>query len=389
MKKKVLVGLLLAIFLAGVVARPSLATSVVDDYVIVSGVSYSPGDEILEKRTENSKTTYVGNGRYSLRIFMGAIHYKNNYSSPSELWKDIDTTIVNGVVTKAPFILTVDTAQKSVYILNRKDLSECTLQLTGLLFGQSHTPMGVSTPVIEGNTVTWRDVATDTDLVLIVENNQVRFQRVLKSDKAPNTSIFSVVETGKSYLIYRAYNAQGLPIEFVANREGSVLTEKVNLSKIEPVEYPIRIDPTWQVGTSTDDAFRRLTSSYFSLTINSNRAGAFQTDFYQEGSGMRFTAIAIPNAAIIDNAYLLFRCVEGDANTVVRSRISAENVDDAPTFADSASAFDSRWANRTAARVDWDNIPPWSADEEGPDTTSPEIKTVIQEIVDRGGWVSG
>jgi len=72
--------------------------------------------------------------------------------------------------------------------------------------------------------------------------------------------------------------------------------------------------------------------------------------------------------------------------TTVNSRISAEDVDDAATFSSDSSAFDARWAARTTARVDWDNIGAWTLNT---DYNSPDIKTVIQEIVDRAGWASG
>ncbi|GAI81538.1 unnamed protein product, partial [marine sediment metagenome] len=51
-----------------------------------------------------------------------------------------------------------------------------------------------------------------------------------------------------------------------------------------------------------------------------------------------------------------------------------------------AAAFSARWDNRTAARVDWDDIPGWT---QNVDYNSPEIKPVIQEIVNRPGWAEG
>jgi hypothetical protein len=115
-------------------------------------------------------------------------------------------------------------------------------------------------------------------------------------------------------------------------------------------------------------------------------AGALTETTYQYGEGMRFTNITIPNAPIIDSAHLPLRAYASRNGTVVNTRISAEDVDDAITFADDAAAFDTRWAARTTARVNWDAIPAWTVDT---DYDSPEIKTVIQEIVDREGWASG
>jgi len=101
---------------------------------------------------------------------------------------------------------------------------------------------------------------------------------------------------------------------------------------------------------------------------------------------MRFTNITIPPGATIVHAYLTLRASSNKTGTICNTRISAEDIDDAPTFADGGAAFDARWANRTTARVDWDAIPAWTLNT---DYNSPEIKTVIQEIIDREGWVSG
>ncbi len=141
-----------------------------------------------------------------------------------------------------------------------------------------------------------------------------------------------------------------------------------------------------QVVASTDDTFRRLHTSYWALTFAHCYAGGQSTVNWQNGSGMRFLNITIPPDSVIDSAKLTLRCSAAAAGVVVNTRISAENIDDAPTFADDAAAFDTRWANRTANRVDWDAIAEWVLNS---DYDSPDIKDVIQEIVDRPGWVSG
>jgi hypothetical protein len=101
---------------------------------------------------------------------------------------------------------------------------------------------------------------------------------------------------------------------------------------------------------------------------------------------MRFTNVTIPPGSVITAAYLTLRARLSESGTACLTRISAEDVDDAPTFADDLAVFITRWNARTAARVNWDNIPNWTADT---NYNSPEIKTVIQEIVDRAGWASG
>lgn len=154
--------------------------------------------------------------------------------------------------------------------------------------------------------------------------------------------------------------------------------------------FPIDIDPTLdvQVGASTDDARRRLSTAYWAdaLTTIAFDVGSAGTNNEKYGSGGRFTNVTIPQGSTIDLAYLTIRCRSATSGTTVNSYISAEDVDNPATFADDATAFDNRYAARTTAQVAWDNIAAWTLDV---DYNSPEIKTVIQEIVDRAGWASG
>lgn len=146
---------------------------------------------------------------------------------------------------------------------------------------------------------------------------------------------------------------------------------------------------TVEISVTEAVGYRRLTPDYWALSTASIPAGCHDSSNYEYGSGMRFQSIAVPQGATIDTAYIIFKGRAADAGANCLTRISAEDVDDAAAIADDKAAFDTRWAARTTSRVDWDNIPAWSIDESGADTTSPEIKTVIKEIVDRGGWASG
>lgn len=146
-----------------------------------------------------------------------------------------------------------------------------------------------------------------------------------------------------------------------------------------------------QIASASDSALRRLTGNggpppQFSLTWGELRAGASGLYWYQGGMGLRFRNVLLDNTMTITAAYLRIVSYSGNTTTEAKTRISAEDVDDAPTFADNAGAFDARWANRTTARVDWDDIASWVNEVE---YDSPSIISVIQEIVTRGGWASG
>lgn len=143
---------------------------------------------------------------------------------------------------------------------------------------------------------------------------------------------------------------------------------------------------TRQVGASSDDCYNSEVGHDWSLTSAIILAGYSDSSWNRYGGGMRFTNITIPKGATINQAYLTLRASYFNNKEVVNTRISAEDVDDAVTFADDRDAFIARWNARTAARVDWDAIPAWTTNG---DYDSAEIKTVIKEIVDREGWNSG
>jgi len=148
---------------------------------------------------------------------------------------------------------------------------------------------------------------------------------------------------------------------------------------------------TWTVGASSDDCRVRVDDSAglpyvwtnIDLTQTDHPAGhhAAWTDYL--GAGARFTGINIPNGATIVSAYLKLDARSDESATPVNTRIYGEDADNAVTFTNVVN-YNER--ARTTAQVDWDAIPAWTADVT---YTSPNIGTIIKEIVDRGAWSSG
>ena len=208
-------------------------------------------EEIVAQRRENSKTFNLGGSRRGLEISAGAIHYKNNYADNEEQWKEIDTTIVDGRITKAPYILTIDIANKSIHVKNKKDGAECTLTLNGLKTNGITTALASVTPTTKGNTVTWKDIATDTDLVIEADSGRVRaFKRIIKSANAPNGAEFDIVEKGKPMLSVGGVDADGMPVEVTKQIADGKLTEIVDFTD---KKFPIEIDPDITVQPPSKD----------------------------------------------------------------------------------------------------------------------------------------
>jgi hypothetical protein len=140
-----------------------------------------------------------------------------------------------------------------------------------------------------------------------------------------------------------------------------------------------------QVASSVDDCFVYWNGSSWALITNNayQDAGYAYSSTHKMGGGMRFQNVTIPGGATITAAYLTLRAAGNRANTAVNSRIKGEDVDDAAAF---SNYSDYSGRARTAASMDWDNIPAWTAETE---YNSPDIKTIIQAIINRPGWASG
>jgi len=103
--------------------------------------------------------------------------------------------------------------------------------------------------------------------------------------------------------------------------------------------------------------------------------------------GMRWTNVTIPQGATIDSAKIQFHVDEVFSNVAITVTFRGEDIDNAPAFSSTASDISNR--TETTASVGW-AVPDWVfIHDEGSAQLSTELKTIVQEIVDRVGWVSG
>jgi hypothetical protein len=137
------------------------------------------------------------------------------------------------------------------------------------------------------------------------------------------------------------------------------------------------------ISAGTDDAEERNTGKV--ATTSSDLELVFDRTGDQT-VGMRFNGIDIPQGANITYAYIQLQVDE--ANSVATSlTIEGEDVDNATTFTTVDGSISSRL--RTAATVSWSPVPWLMRGEAGPDQQTPNIASVIREIVNRPGWASG
>ncbi len=101
--------------------------------------------------------------------------------------------------------------------------------------------------------------------------------------------------------------------------------------------------------------------------------------------GIRFAGVNIPQGAIITNAYVQFQVDEANSETTALT-IQGQAADNAPTF--TSTDFDISSRSRTTNRVSWSPAAWPERGAAGPDQQTPNLASVIQEIVDRSGWRS-
>jgi hypothetical protein len=194
----------------------------------------------------------------------------------------------------------------------------------------------------------------------------------------PNTVTFAypnAVDTTVSSLIAGTYilrlTADDSEFEFFDELTITVWPEGTQADTVE-----IRVE------TGNDDAEERSDRS-MSLTSSDLEL------VYDRGNqtvGMRFNGVTIPQGAVITNAYIQFQAEETHSGTTSLT-IQGQDIDNAPTFTSSSGNISSR--ARTAASVSWEPVPWTSTGAAGSDQQTPDIASIIQQIVNRQYWSNG
>jgi hypothetical protein len=140
---------------------------------------------------------------------------------------------------------------------------------------------------------------------------------------------------------------------------------------------------TWEerVAASGDDGYWDDIMN-FDNTSATTRVSYDDVMFTQENSFFRFTPVDVPQGSTISEATLEL-IISSGASYSFDMEVRADDADDTTQYTDGG---DASFATDGLITVTWTGSGSWSADEV---VQSPDIKTVIQEITDRGGWSSG
>ncbi|HEY7444940.1 MAG TPA: choice-of-anchor D domain-containing protein [Vicinamibacterales bacterium] len=138
-----------------------------------------------------------------------------------------------------------------------------------------------------------------------------------------------------------------------------------------------------RVAASSDDAEEDVLTGAVSLTSG-------DLELVDDGGvqivGMRFNGIAVPPGATILDARIQFQ-VEQTSSTATSLTIQAQAADSASTFTTAIGSLSMR--SKTTAAVPWVPVAWTVVGAAGPEQRTPDLKPIIQEIVNRPGWASG
>ncbi len=366
-------------------------------------------NELMDKRTLNSKTYHKGGNKYTFVKSLGSIHYKKDNKL-----EEIDLTLQEAedyfYVNKTLYDLKifknfigyqyeskeggrVDVKLKEIDGVNISDLN-----------------LNIKLEKVEGlpNRVIYRDVLPGLDLFLNLRSGRVQFFKVIKNDSSPVKLAWDVYEDKetKAHFNRKTIGQDGDKKEIeLTNKITEISTEETYKHLVFTEEFKGRIaikDPetrikswsndfTYPVIIDADveeDIVNTVDDGHDDIYYNnwvstpSTILGGFSAGFPGYGywnPAFRFQGIAIPQEATIDDANLKL-----DLKSVAGTqqfKIYGDDVDDAAAFSNGNLP---RNITKTTADATW-----------SPATTgtiSIGITGIVQEIVNRtagAGWVSG
>ena len=143
---------------------------------------------------------------------------------------------------------------------------------------------------------------------------------------------------------------------------------------VDTVEY--RVVSSEDDGYASNDQLQNLSSDFLKTGLSSFAEPPYYI------SGMIFRNVNIPQGTEIISARLKIYSYDSRLTDIVYCKIEAEAADDAESLGGSRHIGS---LPRTGVSVNWDYYEPWAANTW---YESPDIESVIQEVVDRAGWSS-
>lgn len=140
------------------------------------------------------------------------------------------------------------------------------------------------------------------------------------------------------------------------------------------------------IAASSDDA-EEAGGATKTMFLNSGDLEMVRDNGADQTVGLRFAGVAVPPGATISNAYVQFTTQATGATAVTSLTIKGEAADNPGTFTTTIGNISARAT--TSAAVGW-SVPIWtSVGAAGQDQRTPNLATVVQQLVNRPGWANG
>jgi hypothetical protein len=140
------------------------------------------------------------------------------------------------------------------------------------------------------------------------------------------------------------------------------------------------------IAASSDDA-EEAGGATKTVFLNSGDLEMVRDNGADQTVGLRFAGVAVPPGATISNAYIQFTTQATGPTAVTSLTIKGEAADNPGTFTSTLGNISARAT--TSAAVGW-SVPIWtSVGAAGQDQRTPNLATVVQQLVSRPGWANG
>lgn len=132
------------------------------------------------------------------------------------------------------------------------------------------------------------------------------------------------------------------------------------------------------IAAGSDDGIETVATG--AMTITGTNSGLRDTQYHF----FRFEVPDLPQGCTIESARIQFSAAATGASANLDVTFVGEDADTSATLTTDVSNISSR--PTTTATVTWEDVPAWTSGDRNLNTLSPDLSTIVQEIVDRAGF---
>ncbi|MGI9526197.1 MAG: metallophosphoesterase family protein, partial [Weeksellaceae bacterium] len=216
------------------------------------------------------------------------------------------------------------------------------------------------------------DFASSTDIV-----KQVTFKAINQSTGV-ESYLGSTPEVTKSFNATLPSSGNYKLISIIERNDGESITIEKNIYVGD-----FSADDTKYMIYGNNDINERENGS---IILNNSQIGlGYSILGGKESMGLRFEDVRIPHNAVINEAYIQFTPSQSN-NNIAEGLIQIENTSNSQPFTETNAELRDR--TKATEELIW-RIPSWIKDVTNDDTTTPNLKKLVQTIINRRDWEEG